>query len=191
MRCNFQPIAPYLAARSLKQCGCLKFHQQLRSVRPSTPTVFSQPALADEPVPTQALRNLDNGAMPEPTPTLLHPQSVATINRRLNLFRWGVRITLAGALVSIVGSTLTQHAAGLPVTLSGTAIVVVGLILALRSLPSQAVYSQLPGALDAKGRLQCVACGGRGLSRPSSAKGGLWNRPKCTCSSCGQVVFVE
>ena len=57
-------------------------------------------------------------------------------------------VVLAGALVSIVGSTLTQHAAGLPVTLSGTAIVVVGLILALRSLPSQAVYSQLPGALD-------------------------------------------
>ena len=163
----------------------------MRSERPSTPTVFSQPALADEPAPTQALRNLDNGAMPEPTPTLLHPQSVATINRRLNLFRWGVRITLAGALVSIVGSTLTKHAAGLPVTLSGTAIVVLGLILALRSLPSQAVYSQLPGALDAKGRLQCVACGGRGLSRPSSAKGGLWNRPKCTCSSCGQVLFVE
>ena len=183
-------FASHLATDSLTERNCSKFHQQMCATDTHTGCLAPW-TLTNEPAPTQALRSLDNGAMPEPTPTLQHPQSVATINHRLCLFRWGVRITLAGALVSIVGSTLTQHAAGLPVTLSGTAIVVVGLILALRSLPSQAVYSQLPGALDSKGSLQCVACGGRTLSRPASAKGGLWNRPKCTCSSCGQVLFVE
>ena len=132
------------------------------------------------------------GMSERPTPTVLHPEAVAAINARAQLFDWGIKLTVVGAVASLVGSMITAHPAGWPITLTGTALVAIGLLLALTKLPSQAFYSRLPGAQDAKGRHQCVACGDRNITRPVAARaGGLWNRPKCRCSRCQQLLYVE
>ena len=121
----------------------------------------------------------------------LHPASVAAIRSRERAFTWGVRLTVAGAATSVAGSLMTAHAAGWPLTLAGTASVALGLLLALTRLPSQAFYNSLPGALDAKERHRCVACGAPGIAQPRSTSRALWNRPKCLCAKCGQFLFVE
>lgn len=126
-----------------------------------------------------------------PSATPLHPESVAALHTRLNLFTWGVRLAIAGALVSVAGSLVTSHPAGWPITLTGTALVALGLVLALTRLPSQAFYGTLAGAHDAKGRHRCVVCGDRNIKRPGLASGPLWNRPRCRCARCGQFLFVE
>lgn len=123
--------------------------------------------------------------------SVLNPTSVAALNARERGFGWGIKITMTGAVCSLIGSTLTATAAGWPVTLTGTAVVAVGLWLAVGRLPSQAFYNSLSGALDAKGRHQCVACGDRAITRPAQQKAGLWNRPKCRCGRCKQFLFVE
>jgi hypothetical protein len=136
------------------------------------------------------LSRMNTPTRPDSAPPL-HPASVAAIRARERAFTWGVRLAVAGAAMSVVGSLMTAHAAGWPLTLAGTAVVALGLVLALTRLPSQAFYNGLPGALDDKERHRCVACGDRGIARPRATSRALWNRPRCLCARCGQFLFVE